>query len=544
MDWNACEGLPIIHEFVQFKRTLSPVLFQYLLSFLLVGKRSPGRKTPEMEAGALATWLQVEERMPSEFDSDLVTGLATLADLLLSPSFQHCPLPHHGGGAVADAKGTLSAGEKHKYIHKVWCIEAMLSSYGRRVEPSKFIPESASWPNRKYLKRSDCLLDAELLFVDQDKWKLRSICKEPTPYQFSQQSVRFALENAIEASPLGRFINIHDQSMNSSAAIAASWHNRLDTLDLSRASDSVSMALVNMVFPKKVLMLLKATRSLVVRLPNGSRHELKKFAPMGSAVCFPSQSILYTLICLLAYHEFVEGSMSVSKPSLTRLLGIIGDDPYNVVSGLGTIRVYGDDIICDSRITTRIVEMLTHLGFVINESKSYTGNVCFRESCGTYALQGYDCSPLTIKLVIDKNGMTPPLYSGLAGLANRAYRIGYMNVRNYMLRLLHYLPGRKRESYPRPVPYDGVTLEGSPYREVAFKKRLYRPGKVGKNTSCLYQRDEGRFLVCATRVETEDPDGVYGFVAWMRSPNTVGTGKPVSSVRDYELRLQWVWLPI
>jgi hypothetical protein len=51
--------------------------------------------------------------------------------------------------------------------------------------------------------------------------------------------------------------------------------------------------------------------------------------------------------------------------------------------------VFGDDIICDTRVAPLVVEFLEALGFVVNESKSFMDpDHRYRESCGEEYYQG------------------------------------------------------------------------------------------------------------------------------------------------------------
>jgi hypothetical protein len=90
-------------------------------------------------------------------------------------------------------------------------------------------------------------------------------------------------------------------------------------------------------------------------------------ATMGSAVCFPIETIVF---------------YSISKAVL-QLFGYTGD-PY----------VYGDDIIVPTKYAGYVMDVLEAYGFVVNREKSFTNpRLAFRESCGVNGLLGVDVTP-------------------------------------------------------------------------------------------------------------------------------------------------------
>jgi hypothetical protein len=68
------------------------------------------------------------------------------------------------------------------------------------------------------------------------------------------------------------------------------------TIDLSDASDRVSLALVEELFGFNpgFLRFLKLSRSPFAQLPGGELVLLNKFASMGSALTFPVEAMVFT----------------------------------------------------------------------------------------------------------------------------------------------------------------------------------------------------------------------------------------------------------
>lgn len=241
--------------------------------------------------------------------------------------------------------------------------------------------------------------------VPRDMFRGRVICMEPADYSFYQQEVMRWMYESMENSTIRRFVDLKDQSRNREAALYGSAMLSLDTIDLSNASDSVSLDLVKAVFPRKWLYYLLATRSRRVKTLDGAEQEAVKFAPMGSATCFPTQCIIFTAIAILGYDAYRQGKQAGKyRPTLSDIKSTIGwigrdfDWTRSYTRKAEPLFVYGDDIICDTRVTDNVITLLNSFGFVVNIGKSFTGSQSFRESCGIYAYEGNDVTPQLFRL--------------------------------------------------------------------------------------------------------------------------------------------------
>lgn len=146
--------------------------------------------------------------------------------------------------------------------------------------------------------------------------------------------------------------------------------NSVATIDLQSASDSVSYGLVGMLLPRAWFKILSPLRAKSIEMADGTIVKLEKFSSMGNALTFSLQTLIFSAVvrATLRAHGW-EGSKW---------------------------RVYGDDIIVPCRIFDEVCRNLRMLGFVINESKSFSEGH-FRESCGGDYLLGVDVRPLYIK---------------------------------------------------------------------------------------------------------------------------------------------------
>jgi hypothetical protein len=230
---------------------------------------------------------------------------------------------------------------------------------------------------------------ARVCLVPKDSRGPRIISCEPAELLYIQQGLMRKLYRAIETHPLtAGQVNFTDQSINQSHAMMSSMDGMESTIDLSDASDRVSLDLIRAVFPPRWVEALEACRSESTLLPDGRIVKLNKFAPMGSSCCFPVEALVFWT-CVQATHRMTK--------------------PHSRVSTY----VYGDDIIVPSSCYEDTVYGLQKIGLVVNLSKSYFEGPC-RESCGGEYHLGVDVTPVRIRKPLERQG------SGLATCADLA----------------------------------------------------------------------------------------------------------------------------
>lgn len=225
---------------------------------------------------------------------------------------------------------------------------------------------------------------AKVVLVPKDSRGPRLISCEPLEYQWIQQGLSRTLIKAIEEHEFTRgHVNFRDQSVNQRLALEGSAGGPWVTLDMKEASDRVSLALVEELFPSHVVRLLKASRSTATRLPSGEILPLKKYAPMGSALCFPVESLIFW-------------ALSVATILCT-------SRPYkSLKQALAAVYVYGDDLILRMEDHHAIMQYLPLFGLMFNEQKCCTSG-SFRESCGMDAYKGVCVTPLRIRKRWDRH---------------------------------------------------------------------------------------------------------------------------------------------
>lgn len=284
--------------------------------------------------------------------------------------------------------------------------------------------------------------EAELSLVPKTALTKRTICKEPATLQYFQQAVRRSLYAWFEEHLVDR-IDLRDATRNRRYAFEGSISGCYATIDLSAASDSVTWELAKIAFRNTSLLpWMYATRSRTIRVNEGT-FKPRMFAPMGSALCFPVESLIFAACCEYAIRE------ETGRRSLPKVYS-----------------VYGDDIAIDSRYADRVCDVLTRCGFTVNRSKTFRDvhPASFRESCGGEYVNGYDVRPLRISRRFETlKGISkyrPQMVEALVDIANECYRRGFLSTRRWILHHLRSLPVGLRPGFGT---LDGLLL-GDPHR--------------------------------------------------------------------------------
>jgi len=318
--------------------------------------------------------------------------------------------PSHGPGATAELSAVATYLEKYRYLGTDQLLSYVFSHYAG-FDVSTFYPHSkCSWSRQSVL-----------VSVPKSIKARRTISKEPTSLMYNQQGVHRSLKQFVRVHDfLSGHIDLGRQSMNAVLAIRSSLDQKFATIDLSSASDTVTHRLVKLVFRGTfVYPFLVGLRSQTVRLPSGKVLTMAKYAPMGSALCFPVETLIFACAVELA----------VRRARRTHL----GSYPE--------WRVYGDDIIVSDAIYDDVVLVLESLGFKINDSKSFRSPSRFRESCGGHGYDGIDVTPMKIsrRFVSVKGRITSrraSSYEGLIDMANTAYVYQFSLLRAWIIRVL------------------------------------------------------------------------------------------------------------
>lgn len=245
-------------------------------------------------------------------------------------------------------------------------------------------------------------LSARVCFVPKDSRGPRLISTEPREYMYIQQGLMTMLYKAIESNANVRsMVSCIDQSRNRRLAWWSSQHGTHATIDLKDASDLVSLELVEFLFPSNWVTALKACRSVQTELPDGTIVPLKKFAPMGSACCFPVEALVFWAISLasVARQKGTDpdgiGDWIFRSPKPVRM-DIKTErlvHALSIGSEKALVHVFGDDIIVPTDCSIKVIETLEKVGLKVNRSKCFTKGP-FRESCGGDYFLGRNIAPV------------------------------------------------------------------------------------------------------------------------------------------------------
>lgn len=407
-------------------RTGEKVFLAAAIQFL----RYPSKLSFSMETledAALEGYLANEDRLRSHaYDGNPYTGPVNqiLRDWLAG--FKMTALPvRHGPGSVAE--GSMSKADKYMSLRSDARINYVLSRDPSFGDPELFYPFGLD----VNLKTSRT---AKVVFVPKNATKLRVICMEPVTLQYFQQGVMRCLSRYFRENPdIRQHIQLSDQSPNQRLAKVGSTPGLIPyaTIDLSAASDSVSWSLARRLFHGTPLMKwLLATRSTRVQLPDGSSMDTVKFAPMGSALCFPIECLIFAACCEQAVRMHYRTCRSGNKPHY---------------------QVYGDDMVVPAEVTPQLIDILESFGFIVNRDKSYVSGP-FRESCGKEYYEGYDVTPLYHRLKPIGTHVTCADFMGLCSAANNAavHGLTYLRARHIdvLLRGVTGVRSKRRRLYP------------------------------------------------------------------------------------------------
>jgi hypothetical protein len=360
--------------------------------------------SPESESRVISSFVSVEQELPASYDVD-GDPILDAASYIIRDVFESFDpfdiIPRHGPGAVAtgekmDAKWDFS--RLYSSIHRVYpYYDYYMVGWG-----DELIDRLKWW---RSLERCESGT-AKVVLVPKDSRGPRLISAEPLEYQWIQQGLGRGIMSHLSSHPWTRGnVNFFSQDKNRELALSSSLDNSYSTLDLKDASDRVSVALVSKLFAHsdKLLSCLLATRTTATKLPDGSVVGLKKFAPMGSALCFPIEAIVFWSIIVAAISR---------ETHLPREL--VGKDVF----------VFGDDIIVPRPWADLSMRSLERYALVVNRSKSCIEGL-FRESCGMDAFRGEDVTPTRFKKLFTGTVTDGSAYVSYVSYANSLEAKGY-----------------------------------------------------------------------------------------------------------------------
>ncbi len=461
-----------------------PTLVESVRQICLAFQKVEIECTPERVAQALQNYTAIERSFesfsptPADFSFfERVSGVLwgnCMANICLDQLS-----PRHGPGTTAE-----SISGNQKYVWRTW---------HERLEPFFPILENAyslGAYQSKELKlvtvvKPEHEQPVKVVTVPKTLRGPRIIAIEPVCMQYAQQAIRRGIYSAIETYDLtAGHVNFRDQSINQGLAISASSDGLLATIDLSDASDRVPLDLALLMFRSNPDLqdAVAACRTTRAKLPSGLVIDLKKFASMGSALCFPIEAMYFYTICVIALLR--AQNLPVSRANIYR----VSRD----------IHVYGDDLVVPTTYAITVLDHLQQYNCKVNSSKTFVSGY-FRESCGDDAYRGYLVTPVYLRKLRPKNRRQASELISWVSTANAFYLKGYWNVASYMFAHCEKILG--------PLPF--VSPESSALGRVSF---------LGYRSAERWSRNYHRYEVLAwVPRPVYRSDMIDGYAALMKS---------------------------
>ena len=489
--------------------------------------------TKAQERKLLDAFVDVDEQLPSSNvwecinpGSDEILENAARIALYVFWDFDPRDIkPRHGPGAVATGE---KVHEKHVFSRYYSAIHQFYPFDEYYVYSQMAVCDN--WRQFENLQTEETGT-AKVVLVPKDSRGPRIISCEPLEYQWIQQGLGRAIVRHLESHRVtkGR-INFADQTVNQQLALSGSKTQEWVTLDMKEASDRVSLALVERIFQycPALLDAIKATRSTHTRLPDGRKVTLKKFAPMGSCLCFPVEAFVFwalgvsSIICAEQHREELLNVRQGRQnwPKMGHILRRARKcDLY----------VYGDDIIVGQKYHNALLQSFPRYNLMFNEDKCCIRG-SFKESCGVDAYDGVNVTPLRLKRRWCHRTVNARALASYVEFSNLAYARGYKRVAAFAAALVEKRIGalpisnRKTEmlSFIRPssvihIPHRTPRRFNSDLQRVEFKVWTIRPRNISVDPDswCMVLRTQsGKFDLSEEFLEQEiaqsdTPAGVF-----------------------------------
>ena len=233
---------------------------------------------------------------------------------------------------------------------------------------------------------------SKVSFAPKNVDTARLICVEPLLNMWCQKGLQARLESRL-ASRFHIWMDVQPD-INRILARDGSIDGSFATLDLSSASDSISVKLCQHALPRWLFELIGLLRSGSVHCKEyGLVRSLGMISTMGNAFTFPLMTII--LSCAIRAVYLCNGVR-------------IKDNQRRKKDGKlvpGNWAVFGDDIIVVAELYDSVVAFLQLLGFQVNDTKSFKEGP-FRESCGHDYYQGHNIRGVYLKRLTTRQDVT------------------------------------------------------------------------------------------------------------------------------------------
>jgi len=207
-----------------------------------------------------------------------------------------------------------------------------------------------------------------ITFVPKNALTERSIAIEPCMNLYLQLGVDGYIRRRLKR--WGVDLDSQEKNQRLSCEGSGGWSGTdpYVTLDLSAASDSISLEVCRVLLPPPWYNYLIKLRSPYGDL-GGRELEYEKISSMGNGFTFALESAIFSAF-VFAAQRVIHGTVSPSECA-----------------------IFGDDLVIRKSISALVIRSLERAGFAINEDKSFIDGP-FRESCGADWFAGTPVRPV------------------------------------------------------------------------------------------------------------------------------------------------------
>ncbi len=480
------------------RQDADPKAIGHIRQLTLMFKKLKADCTPERNAAALRAYCDVERDMSNLRVPTPKLSRFEAVSRVLWRNFEVVDFdslrPKFGPGVTADR---LSHLQRREFSYWYERLEPFFPFYGTGLSIGAIGERSPDLVAEEHEE------PVRVILVPKTLKTPRVIAAEPAVMQFCQQSLLDHLDRKLDRY-YPSFLSMGDQDRNRTL----SYNLACATLDLREASDRCHGALVYLMLSgcPNLRDSVFACRSTKAKLPDGTIVPLQKFASMGSALCFPIESMVFFTIVVLAKLG--------NRP--------IRDVPRVLSELEGKCSIFGDDIIVPKDSASSTIDELEAFGLRVNRDKSFY-NGKFRETCGSDVYDGVDVTPLYCRYPLVEDD--PNAIVSLSSLANKFYQRGMVDTARFIWK-------RYRRKLPYRAPderYVGFIFAGKE--------------KMRYNTSL--QRREVVTHVAVARSKPVRSDGWSGLSDWFhRSLRSTDTYQMKERRKDMPLKIKSMWTAV
>lgn len=329
----------------------------------------------DLEQVAYSKWLSAEQQcfaaneLLESYRLGLVTPTRSPTDHIIARAIQICNKTlgrltpktleiiyesmEFGPGATASVKGIVTRGRK--FTNPTPTTTQQLLDFGLFCLPHMWKEQVHGFAIQEY---------NELVFVPKNAKTHRAITIESDLNIFVQKGIGAVIKQRLRN--IG--IDTENQWKVNRHLAQRAWRDSLCTIDLSSASDTISLNLVELFVPHDWFDLMCWARPEFTKYRD-TVHRLEKFSGMGCGFTFELETLIFHSV-LLACKEIRSCTLPVST--------------------------FGDDMICSVDIMDDVVNALSFLGLKVNGDKSF-GKSTFHESCGADFFKGQSVRPFYLR---------------------------------------------------------------------------------------------------------------------------------------------------